>query len=698
MSQIYGSTTVPSSARRVSFIAAKPREGRTITSIVGKLIYFDTVVDDETFRSIGTVTDMKTLNTSMNASMEGITAEFNEGGGGSYISPDLRKSEIMIQAVFKYTDEGWVQYNSTLPTSPPTNLPVHLVTEETVREMLLNASYPAVGYFRGLRSPLPFNIPNFDRSATHAAVLGKSGSGKTQFYGMMLGGYMRHENHAIMVIDPQGQWGNENGMIFSPQNFARNLGRKVDVVRVAEDIQLPMDAEAITAMLEKLQVWRRFRRMGTEQIEAFSREVAERFANRFEAVNRGDSTRMILERIFSDIANSPSSLSRIYVPGERQDRFRDELKLLVGEEIIETGGPRDGEMRVITAEEEADAEAIWENVLYAFQPLHSLFAPTNLSGGKRRPLGGNNGFLTQVFQVRDENSAPAPYVVLDMSPNVALHAASDLARNDAERGMQAILDNQDIKALILILVMDEMKRASEIAFASGHGLLNTQIVFDEAWRYAPEGRATPEIERLASMLEGFALDTRKFGIGWTYILQSPSDLKRGIWRQLTYVYAGYGLVGEDVRALEGLSDDPSQIDLYRQFISPFSTKQYPFMVMGPISPLIFTTAPTFLNAFNGNDEFLQYNSQWIQQITNRRSLPAVTVQSLAQSVLKPVAKAVKKGDEGHPVGKTYTTSEPQVAPKKPRDIPESRLRDEIERPILDTNIGNDPEPLDEFPY
>jgi hypothetical protein len=121
------------------------------------------------------------------------------------------------------------------------------------------------------------------------------------------------------------------------------------------------------------------------------------------------------------------------------------------------------------------------------------------------------------------------------------------------------------------------------------------------------------------------------------------------------------------------------------------------MVMGPISPLIFTTAPTFLNAFNGNDEFLQYNRQWIQQITSRRSLPAITAESLAQSVLKPVAKAKESG-QGHAVGKTYTNSEPQVAPKKQRDIPESRLRDEIEKPILDSNIGNDPEPLGEFPF
>ena len=1136
---IYGYTTVPSTSRTVAFIAATPGEGQAPVSIVGKLVYFDVRVDNQLYRSIGTVTNMTTYNTGLNSTYEGVIAERSASEGAvPLFSADLRKSEVAIQAVFKRGPQGWEQYNSVLPTSPDSNRPVHIVSEDTIGEMLQNSEYPSIGFFRGLHSPVPFNVPNFDKSATHESVLGKSGSGKalaldtkvptprgwttmgalqdgdevfdergevtrvvkahpvitdakcyevifsdgskltadarhlwytethysrdiyanverfnlqkagktlfspetisslrwlegeatekstitaaelkavlqieskkfnsstasllamvrtempqlpkghypaqtvlrelailgsktisprsgekgsvktteeiknslrtasakpifnhsvplaaavnycekelpldpytfgawlgdgissrgiicgiddelfveisksgleilstrkdvrtknknyrlvtyrglrtilrrmgvlqtdvgeskkfipavflqgsvaqrrallagimdtdgyvtknssvgitlsnealasdvrelvaslgyrvvlrkrhaprtktgqpflysmtwttsdkifnltrkrqqhegmratdaghrtdrryitavnevdsvpvrcitvdspsalflvgesfipthnTQVYSMVLAAAMRHEDHAIMVIDPQGQWSNENGFIFSLQNFAESLGREVDILRVAEDIQLPLNSDAITKMIEKIGVWRRFRRMGSDQVEAFSREVAERFAQRWESINRGATTRQLLEKIFSEIASSPSSLSRIYVPGERQDRFRDELKLLTGEEIIND----DGESRIITAEEEADAEDNWASILYGFEPLHNLFAPKNLSGTRRRPLGGAKGFLTNIFQVRNKDSNPAPYVVLDMSPNVGLHAKADLLGRDANSGMQKLLDNQDMKALILIMVMEEMKRASETAFASGTGLLNTRIVFDEAWRYAPEGRATPEIEELANMLEGFALDTRKFGIGWTYILQSPSDLKMGIRRQLTYVYAGYGLVGDDVRQLESMTDDPKQVDLYRQFISPFSTKQYPFMVLGPISPLIFTTAPTFLNAFNGNEEFLEHNMGWIREITHRRSLPSITIESLAKSVLKPLAKATVTAKE-HKVGRTYSVSEPQVAPKPLANANEGRrLLAEVKRPITTSEpVGND-EPLGEAPF
>jgi hypothetical protein len=476
----------------------------------------------------------------------------------------------------------------------------------------------------------------------------------TQAYALALGGYMKHENHAIMIIDPQGQWSSENGMIMSPQNFAKSLGREVSTIRVSEDIKLPMDIDVLTKMINKVNLWTRFRRMGTEQKDSFSREVAERIANTH---NLDVDPRDLLTKIFSSIANSSNTLSRIYVKGERQDGFRNELLGLAGEPMPEN---EEGEIAILSDDDLEDIEQIWDNILFAFKPLHNLFSSKNLSGNRRQPLGGPTGFLTQVFQVRDANSAPAPYVIFDMSPNTELHAKAGLDRSNADFAMQKLLDDQDVKALILIMVLEEMKKASEIAFSSGGGNLNTQIVFDEAWRYAPEGRATPEIETLASMLEGFALDTRKFGIGWTYILQSPSDLKTGIWRQLTYVYAGYGLVGEDVRRLETLTDDPKQIDLYRQFISPASTGEYPFMVLGPISPLIFTSSPTFFNAFKGTEEFLEHNKTWIDKIALKRSLPKITADFLNKKLTKVVkTKAVDTAPSEYHVGKTYESSTPQ---------------------------------------
>ena len=500
----------------------------------------------------------------------------------------------------------------------------------------------------------------------------------TALSGMLLSAFMSHESHAIFVIDPQGQWANENGMPLSPQKIAQGLGRKVTVVRISEDVKMPMDAELFGRMMDKLELWKRFRRMGFENRDIFSREVAERIAG-LNDKQLNESPRDVLSKVFKDIAYSQSTLSRIYAKGDRQEGFRDELLRLVGEPVFND----EGEMEIITDEDKADVEKNWESILAAFTPLHSLFSNTNLNGDKRKPLGGAHGFMSEIFQVRKPDpDEPAPYVIIDMSPNIKLHAKADMAKNDMSLNIQKVLDNADIKALMLMIILQEMKKASETAFATSFGgNLNTQIVFDEAWRFAPEGKASPEIEELASMLEGFALDTRKFGIGWTYILQSPGDLKTGIWRQLTYVVAGYGLVGDDVRRLESLTDDVAQIELYRQFISPTATNEYPFMFMGPISPLIFSTSPTFLNAFTNVDDFLEQNSGWIEKIIKKRGLPTITPEWLKTPLNKP-AKNVAQNKEvkEYGVGKNYSTSEPQTVKKPETPKKEKKQTGEIAPP------------------
>ena len=665
----FGFTSTNSTSKNVNFVAF---DKESPDAVVGRLVYFDIDVNGELYRSIGTVTSMLTENALFSSGFEMASSR---GLGAEVQSKDVRKSSIDIQAVFKKDNEGtWQQHGSALPTSPSTRAKVELLTDETVTEMIQGASYPTLGKFRGLQtSNVPLNMPNFDsnRGAVHQIILGRSGSGKTAMSAMLLSTYMSHENHAIFVIDPQGQWSNENGIPFSPQKFARGLGREVSVLRMSEDIRLPMEPELFGRMMDKLNLWSRFRRMGSENRGAFSREVAERIArialNSFKEYDI--NPRDLLSRVFKDIAYSSSAISRIYASTDKQEQFRNELLMLSGEPIYNS----DGEEQIVTDEEVEDVENNWNNILFAFTPLHNLFSSKNMTDGKRQPMGGDKGFLNDVFQVRGKNpSKPAPYVIVDMSPNTKLHAKAGLAKNDASLAMQKVLDNSDIKALMLQMILAEMKKASEVAFASsGGGNLNTQIVFDEAWRFAPEGRNTQEIEELANMLEGFALDTRKFGIGWTYILQSPADIKTGIWKQVSFVFAGYGLVGDDVRKLESLTDDVSQVDLYRQFISPAATGDYPFMVMGPISPLIFSTSPTFFNAFNTVHDFLDANKHWIHAITKRRGMSNITPEYMTSVLEKPSRKHEEANEEPKEfaVGKDSNkpSVKPQTAVKKPSE-------------------------------
>lgn len=655
--QTFGVTSSPSTSRIIKIVALV-NDGH-IPPVIGKLAYFDTKFDGEEYRAIGTVTDVETNNSL--ASTGPMMIATAKGGSNLNNSTDIRTTTLNVQAVFVWREGEWRQHGSALPNSPATSESVHLLDELALEEMLVNTQYPSIGYFRGMNQPLPLTLPDFasNRGATHSSIIGRSGSGKTALASFLLAAQMQYENHAIIVIDPQGQWNNENGFLFSTQEFAKGLGRPVHALRVAEDIQLPLDVEVLTKIIDKTNMWSRFRRMGSENKELFSREVAERFAQMKKEINK--DSRYLLEKIFAEIAQSPATLNRIYAKGDRQDGLRDTLLQLCGLDPIPT--PEEEESGLYpqwTEEDLKDADSTWESVLQGFSPIHSLFSNSNFTGGKRRPLGGSHGFLSEVLQVRGLNPAtPAPYVILDMSPNTTLHAKAEISR-DKELGMQKLLDNQDIKAIILMVVLEELKKAAETAFSVSNGNLNTQIVFDEAWRYAPERSDSEEITKLATMLEGFALDTRKFGIGWTYILQSPGDLRYGIWKQLTFVYSGYGLVGEDVKRLEGLTDDPRQVDLYRQFISPASTGIYPFMINGPISPLIFTASPTFVNVYNTPEEFLESNKRWIHRITQARSMPMLTPISIQRA--KPKSKKETVGDkvktETFGVGKT--TKRPQA--------------------------------------
>ena len=656
MSNTFGYVAPQSTNQFINFIAADQQD--QLLSVVGKMMYFDTEIEGRIYRAIGTVTDIRTENNLFNPAINSLVAQ---GNYNSEISKDIRLSSFVTQAVFvKEADATeWSQSAAYLPTSPDTHTTVHLLDEATLEEMTAGLVLPAIGTFRGINTPLPINTPDFggNRGAYHSGVLGKSGSGKTAGYTFVLSTYMRHEQHAIVVIDPQGQWSNENGFIFSPQKFAESLGREVKLIRIAEEVRLPKDPELLGRLIEQMKAWTRMRRMGAENQAIFSQEVAERIVRE----NLNAEPRTVMSKVFAAVANSKAAMRRIYADEKLRDVFRDELLALAGE----VDASRD-DYEEPSQEDLDDVEAAWESILNVFQPLLNLFSSKNLSGEKRHSLGGDKGILSDIFQVRTEHGKPAPYVVIDMSPNTKTNARQALNKNDVEAHMAAMLDKDAVKALILQVLFQEIKKASENAFAQSGGNLNTQIVFDEAWRYAPEGKAIPEIEELANMLEGFAFDTRKFGIGWTYILQSPSDLKRGIWSQLTYIYAAYGLVGGDIKVLEERYSDLSQTEIYKGFISPASTNIYPMMIIGSISPLIFTNAPTFLNMFTDAQQFVDANQKWIDGITTSRGLSRVTGSVVDPKQAKPKKRVVRGEVEtkSYRVGKNYEVSEPQTSVTK----------------------------------
>jgi hypothetical protein len=175
-----------------------------------------------------------------------------------------------------------------------------------------------------------------------------------------------------------------------------------------------------------------------------------------------------------------------------------------------------------------------------------------------------------------------------------------------------VLWNDNIKLMVIGEFINLITREAEKRFKNNE-LLNTLLIIDEAHRLAPRERSDNEDLEIVkgSLIDGIRT-TRKYGLGWMFISQTLSSLDRRIIEQLRIYLFGYGLGwGVERQALrEIIGGAEDAIKLYQMFRDPQSgigTRQYPFMTIGPISPLSFSGTPLFFNALNYPEEFLQFN-------------------------------------------------------------------------------------------
>ena len=144
-------------------------------------------------------------------------------------------------------------------------------------------------------------------------------------------------------------------------------------------------------------------------------------------------------------------------------------------------------------------------------------------------------------------------------------------------------------------------------------MLNSLVIIDEAHRLAPrEVTENEDLERVKKLLIDAVRTTRKFGLGWMFISQTLSSLNREIVNQIRIYLLGFGLGwGIERKALlEIIGGQREAMTLYQLFRDPQSSlkrKEYPFMTVGPISPLSFSGTPLFFNALNYPQQCIQAN-------------------------------------------------------------------------------------------
>lgn len=548
--------------------------------------------------ALGTITEVTTRNRQLEQGPIAEVAIRGDYGAVFGDTNDSRSARIRLQACYRQTPEGqWKPAGAGLSTSPSTGQSVTKANNELLDTLIEpSAKVHYMGHLAGpaasgsyVRAPMTIRDFSGPLGAFSFMICGQTGSGKSSCAEYLFAGMMRFADLGFIMIDPQGQWSHESGLPFSLQGWAHELGRPVQVLRIAEHISLDKDASLMTTLLGKTRFTRDILKMASETSELLLDEMEKLLRKNPSWADESSSTllRSLLEQsATADVA------SRIYADQNRQERL-------------------------ITALDDCrnDTER-FRDLLSWFHPLHNLFSDTNPAGERRRPLWT---ILTQVFDRSSRQGQPAPYVVLDMSTsNISwLQHLSESTADAQSAQALAVLDLDVIKAAILRRIGHSLKRAAEASFRHGCAL-NVAIVMDEAWRYVPPVSAAADIEiaELSREFAGYTRDFRKFGIGLGFISQTPRSVNPDIWDQALIKIIGYGLAGANLDKVAEELDDRDHLRLYKGFAPPESSypPMYPFMFLGPVSPLAVTKAPLFVSTYTDFDEFRRDNALWIDQL------------------------------------------------------------------------------------
>lgn len=487
---------------------------------------------------------------------------------------DVRSATARVQAVYQ-TDAPHppfsrppIEAGGALGMSPTTGQEVRLVDNDLVQDLIAHHRTEIVylGYLYRTDVLLPMHVRAMAEKglgAYHTGIFGRTGSGKTTFACFLLTAQLKHLAQSIFVFDPQGQFTTQNEFTVDVQRIAHQYGREVQLLSIAEDIQLPPDASLAIELLDST---RFFRQLGMKS-RNLNRQAA---VDELERILRGyqgwsdNTAAYIMRELLHNLVSDEAAMTRIYVGTGPRERLATTINVALNDDIQ------------------------FSLLLEQFEPVHSLFTSQKGAGGRRI------GLQHLIHTVLEDSEKPKPYVVVDLSSR---------AGNDW-------LDSGSTKARLIRKIAGELRRIAEAKWRDTKKSLNCMVMFDEAARFAS---AQPEGEQeaiLAGRLVDYIRETRKTGVGWTFITQEIGSLDSRIYTQLTIKAFGYGLTsGSDLNRLRDEIGRGPGLELYMSFPDPraLSEKKYPFMLTGPVSPLSFTSAPVFLEVFTSEEQLRDAN-------------------------------------------------------------------------------------------
>jgi DNA helicase HerA-like ATPase len=497
---------------------------------------------------------------------------------------DTRTADLVVGATFRQGSGGFEP--EVLGMVPPTGTRVFRVDQPLLNRLLevyrSEIVYLGRAYANDVLYPMWFK--HFGSGAGgageayHLGVFGKTGSGKSGLAKMMLCAYARHTQMGILVIDPQGEFSLElSGTRVGQQGLqldqiVAGQGRDIRVYRIS-DLQLD-DWATFEEMLIALRFLEQLS-IPSASVEN-ARRAAEVIRNALEQAHNLDNlgTLQALQDALNAV-NSPENAGFIYTTRARAHQLQQRVQRFLNE-------PRALEQLLNTS---------WIPICQLFsrgEDRQRLFTYPGQQPGIINMLLGTAGSTT-----------PRPVIVIDIS------------RQGNQRFWSEELQRRILVKLLNILVSQATSSLSTQQSA------NVLVLLDEAHRHAPSGRLEEGsgADRLRSLLRRAIRETRKYGLGWFFISQTLGGLDNEILQQLRILGFGFGLaMGTEFDRLRDFAGgDERALELYQSFRDPQSfprrdLQEFPFMAVGPVSPLAFSGRALFFTAFTDPNEFLRENN------------------------------------------------------------------------------------------
>lgn len=566
-SSIIGTIGSPSSTIELSLDIL---ESSVTRQLVGELAIFKYLQDSKNHYAIGQIIEIALKNFLLEDPT--IKSVARKRGSVNPISgiQDVHIGKLLCSAIFTSSDD--LVEPSLLGTVPPTGTYVYQVDDNilsTILEKQKN-SLLYLGNSYGSKTKLPMWFKHFDYGengageAYHLGIFGITGSGKSTLAKMILTAYSKFRQMGLLVLDPVGEFS---------KSFAIDNSSNTDREHMNSDSSFSI--KKIMNFLDKQVVSINVRNLVLDRWSLFEEILLE--SQIFHQLTiKGPNKGFAVDALIPKLRNK-TTLTKL-IKRESFDLFMNELRkediqLL----IFSTPEPRKRLNNLVSSMDERNLDNLFSQY---WVPICSLF--------EDRPDAITIDELLEKFTWKMK-----PLIVVDLSEQTA-------------HNMELRYWNETIQSLILKRLLKGLVSLGEKTWQKNTSL-NTLVVLDEAHRYARKDEfSDSNLEQLRLTLLDAVRTTRKYGLGWLFISTSLSSIHRDILQQLRIMFFGFGLsLGNDLVTLRELVSDEKAIDLYRTFTDPASSfnsksRKYSFMTQGPVSPLSFSGAPFFFNAFNPN--------------------------------------------------------------------------------------------------